>query len=75
MLMLETDIKGILINAERDGPKSPELVARELEQSLRKQPFEVRKYLQAYLDVAPLTKDLPKSDFEVSVQNLNGEYD
>lgn len=37
-------------------PKSDELCARELEGFLRKQPFEVRKYLQAYLDNIPLTK-------------------
>jgi len=39
---------------------NPELRARQLEKFLREQPFEVRKYLQAYLDDIPLTKSLKR---------------
>jgi hypothetical protein len=39
----------------------PELRARQIEQFLREQPFEVRKYVQAYTDDIPLTQSLQRN--------------
>ena len=43
---------------------NPELRARQIEQFLREQPFEVRKYIQAYVADLPLTKSL-KLDYSM----------
>ncbi len=48
--------------------QDPELAARQIEEFLRRQSFEIRRYLQSYIDDTPLTKE-PQGKF--SLDNLS----
>ena len=43
--------------------QDPELAARQLEEFLRSQSFEIRRYLQSYIDDTSLIKEIKKNGF------------